>query len=86
MAGTKWLSVEVEIIIRYDRLGYQDKFLCTALQQEARTSRSLAAVRSKLAELRRNPAAYDSILQVWIDEGVRHMIKQMQEEEEEEEK
>lgn len=81
MPGTKWSSVEVEIIIRYDKHGYQDKDLRSALQLEARTSRSLASVRSKLAELRRDSALYDPILQVWIDEGVRRLIEQLQEEE-----
>jgi hypothetical protein len=81
MPGYKWSSVEVEIIIRYDKFGYQDRFLPTALQQEAHRSRTLVAVRSKLAEFRRNPALYDSVRQVWIDEGVQDLIEQLREEE-----
>jgi hypothetical protein len=82
MAGPKWTSTELEILLRYDSLGYTHKSLCNALETEAGTNRTLSSVRSKLSELKQNAALYDSRRKIWISDGIRYWIQQLQDTEE----
>jgi hypothetical protein len=83
MAGPKWTSTELEIVLRYDSLHQPPhRSLCSALERKSGTHRTLSSVRSKLSELKQNAALYDSGRKIWINEGVRYWIEELQDTEE----
>ena len=84
MAYPKWCSTEIAVVVHCDTLRYHHKDFCEALSRGAGTTRTIEAVRSKLRELKRDGALYDSETRTWIGEGVRRRIEQMQQEEWEE--
>ena len=71
MAGVSWTRFEQAIVIYFNNRGYLDKILCRFLRRIANTKRSITAVRSQLAELRKNPAFYDVKQKMWTTEAER---------------
>jgi hypothetical protein len=81
MAGPAWRPEEELILITYKRAGYFDKDIHQTLQQRG-MDRSLVALRSKLYELRKDPAVFDGPLGEWKEEAVRHLIRKVEAERE----
>ncbi|KAI1527436.1 hypothetical protein PtrSN002B_011484 [Pyrenophora tritici-repentis] len=69
MAGTLWNQFQRAIVIFFDSLLYTHGMIRTLLRRIANNRRTLTAVRSQLAELRKNPALYDSREGTWTAEA-----------------
>ena len=85
MAGSAWTPEEELILISHKRAGYYDKSIHQTLQQEG-MDRSLYSVRSKLYELRKDPAVFDGRLGEWKEEAVQRLIWEVKEKREKKEK
>ena len=71
MARSEWTSLEKAIIIYFNQRHFLDRVLCTLLRRIANTARSLTAVRSKLAELRKDRSLHDSKRKAWTEQATR---------------
>lgn len=69
MAGSEWTPLEKAILIYFNQRGFLDRVLCTLLRRIASTERSLTAVRSKLADLRKDRSLHDSRRKTWTEKA-----------------
>ncbi|KAF3031179.1 hypothetical protein E8E12_000857 [Didymella heteroderae] len=70
MAGTAWTRYEKAIIIWLNKRGFLDKVVKEQLHRFANKRRTLTAIRSQLAELRKNPTIYNARRRTWNEEAV----------------
>jgi hypothetical protein len=69
MAGAGWNWLQRAIVIFFDSLLYAHKTIRTFLRRIANNRRTLTAVRSQLAELRKDPALYNFKQRTWTVEA-----------------
>lgn len=69
MAGAGWNKFQRAIIIYFNSLRYVHKTIRLLLRLIANNRRTLTAVRSQLAELRKDPALYDPRRRTWTPEA-----------------
>jgi hypothetical protein len=82
MPGSRWTAGEYDIILFYNQHNYRDEDAQSELLRVGK-SRSIVAIRSKLAELKKVGTLYDRNCGTWIEQGVGRLVEQMREGEEE---
>lgn len=78
MAGSKWKSKELKIIVACDQEGTPHETVRSRLFQASGSQRSTVAIRCKLKDLRQESHLFDPTTRKWIDGGVRSRIQEME--------
>jgi hypothetical protein len=83
MAGPAWTTTEMKILLYSLCNGVKHETIRMKLAEEVpEYSRTLPSIRSKSADLQKDPAIYDSTTKEWIREGVESLISRLPSDEE----